>query len=181
MISYFCQLMDTEPADFILSSKDKVIFVHVKCGSSSQNPQSSAGAICEVGGQALKNLHWLIHNNFSKYANNTVLRQPWPRFTGSQPHNTHLNTRIRLFEKKFDTNHNLDEVISVIDERRRNPLVNKEMWIVVGNSFSKSHFLNQFKSGTIASPESIQAYQLLDTWFNQASSNNVDLKLFVSE
>ena len=173
--------MDTEPADFILSSKDKVIFVHVKCGSSSQNPQSSAGAICEVGGQALKNLHWLIHNNFSKYANNTVLRQPWPRFTGSQPHNTHLNTRIRLFEKKFDTNHNLDEVISVIDERRRNPLVNKEMWIVVGNSFSKSHFLNQFKSGTIASPESIQAYQLLDTWFNQASSNNVDLKLFVSE
>lgn len=176
-----CTDMDTEPADFILSSKNKVVFVHVKCGSSSQNPQSPAGAICEVGGQALKNLHWLIHNNFSKYANNTVLRQSWPRLTGSKPHNIHLDTRIRLFEKKFDINHNLDDVIRTIDERRLNPLVNKEIWIVVGNAFSKSHFINQFKSGTIASPESIQAYQLLDTWFNQASSNNVDLKIFVSE
>lgn len=176
-----CTDMDTEPADFILSSKDKVVFVHVKCGTSSQNPQSPAGAICEVGGQALKNLHWLIHNNSSRYANNTVLRQSWPRRSGSKPHNIHLNTRIRLFEKKFDINHDLDNVISTIDERRLNPLVSKEIWIVVGNAFSQSHFLNQFNNPSLAAPETVQAYQLLDTWFSQASNQNVDLKLFVSE
>lgn len=175
-----CTDMDTEPADFIISSPDKVVFVHVKCGATTK-PQSSAGALCEVGGQALKNLHWLIHSGKSKYANTAYLNQQWPRRSGSKPNRIHLNTRIRLFDKKFDTNHKLEQVISIIDERRLNPLINKEIWIVVGNSFSKSHFLNQFKSGTVASPESIQAYQLLDTWFNQASSNNVDLKIFVSE
>lgn len=36
-----CTDMGTEPADFILSSKDKVVFVHVKCGKSRnhRNPQ----------------------------------------------------------------------------------------------------------------------------------------------
>ncbi|ENX20544.1 DEAD/DEAH box helicase [Acinetobacter sp. CIP 102136] len=175
-----CTDMDTEPADFILSSPTKVIFVHVKCGDTTQ-PQSSAGALCEVGGQALKNLHWLIHSGESKYANTAYLNQQWPRKSGSKPNRIHLNTRIRLFEKKFDLNHKLKDVIKNIDERRLNPLVDKEIWIVVGNAFSKKHFVNQFQKGKTPSPESVQAYQLLDTWFNQASSNNVDLKLFVSE
>lgn len=176
-----CTDMDTEPADFILSSKDKVVFVHIKCGTSPLKPESSAGAICEVGGQALKNLHWLIHEGKSKYANDTVLNQLWPRLNGSKPHKVKLNTRIRLFNKKTDLNHDLEEVIETIDTRRHNPLVSKEIWVIVGNSFSRGHFINQFNNLSLASPETIQAYQLLDTWFNQASSNNVSLKFFVSE
>ncbi|MBP2544948.1 DEAD/DEAH box helicase [Acinetobacter guillouiae] len=176
-----CTDMDTEPADFILSSPSKVVFVHVKCGDAKVQPYSSAGAICEVGGQALKNLHWLIHSGRSKYANTAYLNQQWPRKSGSKPNKIHLNTRIRLFDKKFDLNHNLDDVIKIIDERRLNPLVDKEIWIVVGNAFSKEHFVNQFQKGITPSPESVQAYQLLDTWFNQASSNNVDLRVFVSK
>lgn len=47
--------LGTEPADFIISSANKIVYVHVKCGNSSQ-PASAAGALCEVGGQALKNI-----------------------------------------------------------------------------------------------------------------------------
>jgi len=54
-----CCDMGIEPADFILSSPEKLCFVHVKCGDS-LNPQSPAGAIAEVGSQAIKNIHMLV-------------------------------------------------------------------------------------------------------------------------
>lgn len=173
-----CTDMGTEPADFILSSKEKVVFVHVKCGKTFKRTESPAGALCEVGGQALKNLHFLLHNSPSRYANITNIKGDWPSPSGNK--NGDRLSRIRLFNKVFDINHNLDEVIAKIDERRIDPLIKKEIWIVVGNAFSSSHFLSQFKNPSRAAPETIQAYQLLDTWFNQASAYGVDLKIFTS-
>lgn len=173
-----CTDMGTEPADFILSSKEKVVFVHIKCGDSSQRPKSSAGALCEVGGQALKNLHYLVHTSPSRYGNITNIQGDWPSPTGNGQ-GMKLN-RIRLFNKVFDINHMLDDVIDTIDERRIDPLVRKEIWIVVGNAFSHSHFISQFRNPSIAAPETIQAYQLLDTWFSQASAHDIDLKFFTS-
>ncbi|WP_256661610.1 hypothetical protein [Pseudomonas sp. F01002] len=55
----FCSDMGVEPGDFILSSPEKLCFVHVKCGDALR-PQSSAGAIAEVGSQAIKNIHMLV-------------------------------------------------------------------------------------------------------------------------
>jgi hypothetical protein len=173
-----CTDMGTEPADFILSSKDKVVFVHIKCGDSSQRPKSSAGALCEVGGQALKNMHFLLNTSPSQYGNITNIRGDWPSPSGND-NGSKLN-RIRLFNKIFDINQNLDDVISKIDERRIDPLVRKEIWIVVGNAFSHTHFVNQFNNPRTAAPETVQAYQLLDTWFNQTTSHDVDLKIFSS-
>ncbi len=171
-----CTDMGTEPADFILSSTDKLVFVHVKCGKAN-SPESSAGAITEVGGQALKNIHYLLSTNPSSYANITNLRGAWPRPNNQQ---ISLNSRIRLFNKSFNLNHTLEEVIATINERKLNPLVRKEIWIVMGNSFSYSHFTTKLENPTKASPETLQAYQLLDTWFSQASNHNVDIKVFVS-
>lgn len=174
-----CTDMGTEPADFILSSENKVIFVHVKCGKSKIAPESSAGAIYEVGSQALKNLHYLLNNSPSRYANITNINGAWPRPNGNS-RGICLNNRIRLFNGKFDMHHSLGDVIEVIDDRRKDPLVSKEIWLVMGNSFSYKHFKDQLNSPSMACAETVQAYQLLDTWFSQTSNQNVEMKIFVS-
>ncbi|MCJ0929369.1 DEAD/DEAH box helicase family protein [Acinetobacter lwoffii] len=104
-----CTDMGTEPADFILSSKEKVVFVHIKCGDSSKRPKSSAGALCEVGGQALKNLHHLVNTSPLKYGNITNIQGDWPSPTGNDQ-GIKLN-RIRLFNKTFNIDHMLNEVV----------------------------------------------------------------------
>ncbi len=175
-----CADMGTESADFIISSEDKLVFVHVKCGKSSIRPQSSAGAIFEVGSQALKNLQSQISADRTfNFANLTVLNNPWPRASGNNSHIC-LNSRVRLFNKSFDQATTVNEVLEKINDRRINPLVKKEIWLVVGNSFSRQHFISQFSNPSTAAAESIQAYQLLDTWLSQASNHNVDMKVFVS-
>lgn len=168
--------LGTEPADFIISSPSKIIYVHVKCGTSSQRPTSPAGALCEVGGQALKNIHNLITRIPRELANDTYLRNGW-----KLGNNYVLDSRIRLFNKVFNPHTNLDNVFDVIKQRSSNPLVEKEIWVVAGNSFSRKYFLNQFDKIATIDEETIQAYQLLDAWFAQASNHNVNLKFFVSE
>jgi superfamily II DNA or RNA helicase len=175
-----CTDMDTEPADFVLSSKDKLVYVHVKCGKA-EKPQSSAGALYQVGSQAIKNIHYLISNNSElQYANLTRLNNPWPALNGNS-NKISLNSRIRLFNKKFDLNHKLSDVLSKINDRRSEALVKKEIWIIVGNGFSLSHFKKQFSESTInKSQESMQAYQIIDSWLLQTKSLGVELKFFVS-
>ncbi len=175
-----CTDMDTEPADFVISSKNKLVYVHVKCGKTI-NPESSAGAITEVGSQALKNIHFLISQNSSlEYANLSRLKTSWPSDNGNDKH-IKLNSRIRLYNKKFDDNHSLEDVLNLIKYRRSMISVRKEIWIVIGNAFSKKHFESQFSGLRKISPESLQAYQLIDTWLLQASSYDTDVKFFVSE
>ncbi|MDV5211456.1 hypothetical protein QQA06_14900 [Acinetobacter baumannii] len=73
-IDLMCYVTDmgTEPADFILSSKDKVVFVHVKCGKSPKSPESRSQYMSRS--QALKNLHYLLNNSPSRYANITNIK-----------------------------------------------------------------------------------------------------------
>lgn len=175
-----CTDMDTEPADFVISSKSKLVYVHVKCGKTI-NPESSAGAITEVGSQALKNIHFLISQNSSlEFANLSRLKKSWPSDSGND-NGIKLNSRIRLYNKTFDINHSLEDVLDLIKHRRSMISVRKEIWIVIGNAFSKKHFESQFSGLGKISPESLQAYQLIDTWLLQASSYDVDVKFFVSD
>ncbi|UWM65751.1 DEAD/DEAH box helicase [Enterobacter sp. CP102] len=175
-----CTDMDTEPADFVISSKSKLIYVHVKCGKTT-NPESSAGAITEVGSQALKNIHFLISQNSAlEYANLSRLKKCWPSDNGND-NRVKLNSRIRLYNKKFDDNHSLEDVLDLIKQRRSMISIRKEIWIVIGNAFSKKHFERQFSGVGKISPESLQAYQLIDTWLLQASSYDIDVKFFVSD
>lgn len=175
-----CTDMDTEPADFVLSSRDKLIYVHVKCGDANK-PESSAGAIYQVGSQAIKNIHYLISNNRElQYANLTRLNNPWPSLNGNST-KISLDSRIRLFNKKFDIKHKLSDVLDKINERRSESLVKKEIWIVVGNAFSLSHFKKQFSELTVnKSQESMQSYQIIDSWLLQTKSLGVEIKFFVS-
>lgn len=175
--------MGTEPADFILSSPEKLVYVHVKCGSS-QNPQSSAGALAEVGSQAIKNIEMLISADTNlKAANWNRLLGPWPQNGSAQQ----MQERIRMFESQRFTaatdgerEVKTTEVWEVIAQRRRSSRVRKEVWIVAANSFSARHFATQLSRGHNARSESLQAYQLIQSWMSTTQSNDVELKIFVS-
>ncbi|MCS6123990.1 MULTISPECIES: DEAD/DEAH box helicase [Shewanella] len=176
--------MGTEPADFILSSASKLIYVHVKCGSTIA-PQSAAGALAEVGSQAIKNLQMLISGNeLLKPGNWNRLSTAWPTVGAAQL----MHERIRLFDRqRFEAEdiqareRKLQEVWDVIVQRRLSSAVKKEIWIVAANSFSVDHFSAQLTLGTIANSETLQAFQLIISWISTAHANDVDLKIFVSK
>lgn len=183
-----CTDMGTEAADFILSSPSKLIYVHMKCGTAEKKPMSSAGAIAEVGGQAIKNLEMLITPNVDlKPGNWSMLAKPWP---AKNPDGKHLNNRVRLIDKKTsekfasDNKINIRDIIDhaweVVVARRRSKAIEKEIWIAVGNGFSRSHFIEQIKIGNDGNAESLQAFQLLDAWRSAAFSQDVNLRFFVS-
>ncbi|WP_429100455.1 DEAD/DEAH box helicase [Aeromonas veronii] len=176
--------MGTEPADFILSSTEKLVYVHVKCGSSTTRPQSSAGGLAEVGSQAIKNIEMLTSNNTKlKPGNWTELLSPWPKNSAKLL----MNERIRMFNRQrysaqdhIDREKKLNEVWDLIAQRRSSHAVRKEIWIVAANSFSRKHFSEQLAKGSTANSESLQAYQLIQSWLSNAHSNDVELKIFVS-
>jgi superfamily II DNA or RNA helicase len=176
-----CSDMYIEPADFILSSPDKLCYVHVKCGKSI-NPKSSAGAIAEVGSQALKNIHLLISTNSNiKPGNFNIWHGKWP--TNDAKHS--LDTRYRLFDSQINHHSAADGSVSkrvwdLICERRTSLRCKKEIWVVCGNSFSHDHFIKSMNTPVTCSPESIQAFQLIEDWLSTANELDVDLKIFTS-
>ncbi|MCZ2722395.1 DEAD/DEAH box helicase family protein [Marinomonas sp. 15G1-11] len=176
--------MGTEPADFIVSSKNKLAFVHAKCGKATKKPESSAGALAEVGSQAIKNIEMLISGNTElKPSNWSRLHTPWP--SPNDPLN--IPERIRIFQGATFTAQNgqerlekLNDLWDTVAARRRSTAVKKEIWIVAANSFSASHFERQLRLGAQANGETLQAFQLLNSWLATAHNNDVELKVFVS-
>lgn len=179
-----CSDMGTEPADFVISSPEILVYVHVKCGASSQRPQSSAGALAEVGSQAIKNLEMLVSGDRNlRAANWTNLLNDWPEATSPQ----RLTNRIRLLAgRRFDSaaepvGDALQRFWDVITTRRRSVGVRKEIWVVAANSFSRSDFELQMSLGAQGRSESLQSYQLLQAWLSAASNLDAELRIFVSQ
>ena len=180
----FCTDMDTEPADFILSSVNKLVYIHVKCGKAKVRPLSSAGALAEVGGQAIKNIEMLISGNQNlRAANWNSLNASWPTRNAPQQ----MSERIRLFSNarfsaidQAEREQKVQEVWELVTQRRQSSRVQKEVWIIAANSFSATHFEAQLNAGHNGSAESLQAYQLVQSWLSTANSNDIELKIFVS-
>jgi hypothetical protein len=174
--------MGTEPADFIISSPEKLCFVHVKCGTA-DNPQSSAGALAEVGSQAIKNIHMLVSTNDEiKPGNFNIWDNRWP--SAGAEHS--IETRYRLFDGQINKPVPVGGSLSqnaweLICERRRSLRCKKEIWVVSANAFSKNHFVTNLSDPLTSLPETIQAYQLIEDWLSTAEELDVDLKFFVSE
>ena len=182
-----CTDLGTEPADFIASTPSKLIYIHVKCADVGA-PHSSAGALAMVGTQAIKNLEALTSPNAHLFfANWNMLKSPWRT---DNAHPDHVK-RLRLIDKMCpeeymqkqggDYNTLIDHAWKTISQRRKSLAVAKEIWIVVGNAFSKSDFYNQIRLGQQCAAETLQAFQLIDSWLNTLSTNEVSLRLFVSE
>ncbi|PTV59679.1 DEAD/DEAH box helicase [Pseudomonas putida] len=177
-----CCDMGTEPADFIISSPEKLCFVHVKCGDT-ESPESSAGALAEVGSQAVKNIHMLVSNDDQfKPGNIKSWDSSWPSANSKFP----LETRYRLFggtiRKKVPTGSSLSkQAWDLVCERRKSIRCKKEIWIVSANAFSRNHFVTGLSNPQAAFPETIQAYQLIEDWLSTADELDVDLKIFTSK
>lgn len=175
--------MGTEPADFIISSKNKLVYVHVKCGGTN-NPQSSAGALAEVGSQSIKNMEMLISSSDALRPGNwNRLSSAWPSPNATSP----MQERIRMLNRQRFTASDdncrgeaLSELWDLIAQRRRSTSVKKEIWIVAANSFSASHLERQLSLGSGALSETLQAYQLINSWVATSNNNDVELKIFVS-
>lgn len=176
-----CVDMNTEPCDFILSSPDKLCFVHIKCGKT-VNPAASAGALAEVGSQAIKNIHYLISNNDTHLPGNFGMwNDTWPSAGSGYA----LSTRFRLFNGVASHLPSADgstskDVWNLICSRRKSLQCKKEIWIVAGQSFSKSNFVNSMARGQAAPAEAIQAYQLIEDWAGTTNEYDVALKIFTS-
>jgi superfamily II DNA or RNA helicase len=181
-----CTDMDTEPADFILSSPDRLVFVHVKCGNSPHQPESSAGALAVVGSQAIKNLEILTTTNRDLRPGNwQIMHKQWPTVNAAPAlyERIRVTHRTRFQNATRDEQHRLNALTHIWDTlatRRASPAVRKEIWIVVGNAFSRGHFERQMRRGNDASSESLQAFQLIDSWQSTAANNDVALKIFVA-
>jgi hypothetical protein len=177
--------MGTEPADFILSSPSKLVYVHIKCDSTNA-PQSAAGKLAEVCSQAIKNIEMLISGNHQlQPANKATLLNEWP--SNNAPNR--IQERIRIFNgTRFDNptvsvqlrEDKLNELWDVVSERRSSFLVKKEVWVVTANAFSKSDFSAQMRLGNQGRSESLQAYQLIQSYLSTSYNNDIEFKLFVS-
>jgi hypothetical protein len=176
-----CTDMGTEPCDFIVSSPEKLCFIHVKCGAAT-TPGASAGALAEVGSQAIKNIHHLISNNDSSLPGNfSRWNDPWPNSGGG----FNLATRYRLFDGIVSHPPAADGSTSqlvwdLICGRRKSLQCKKEIWIVAGRSFSKSSFIDSMTLGITAPAETVQAYQLIEDWAGTANEYDVALRIFTS-
>ncbi|MFK1128326.1 DEAD/DEAH box helicase [Pseudomonas aeruginosa] len=176
-----CTDMRTEPCDFIVSSPERLCFVHVKCGTTA-NPGAPAGALAEVGSQAIKNIHYLISNNDQvRPGNFGVWNDAWPNAGAGYP----LSSRYRLYDGVASyppavDNSTSQNVWDLICERRKSLQCKKEIWIVTGRSFSRSEFIRIMNLGAGASSEVIQAYQLIESWVGAANEYGVELKIFTS-
>jgi len=123
------------------------------------------------------------NNSKLKPGNWTELLSPWPK-NGAK---LLMKERIRMFnnqrysaKSKMEREKKLTEVWDLISQRRSSHAVRKEIWIVAANSFSRDHFSKQLKQGATANSESLQAYQLIQSWLSNAHSNDIELKIFVS-
>lgn len=176
-----CCDMGVEPGDFILSSPEKLCFVHVKCGDA-RRPKSSAGAIAEVGSQAIKNIHMLVSGNKKFIPGNfSTWHLPWPASAADFP----LDTRYRLVNGRINHPAPVDDSLSkrvweLICTRRTSMRCKKEIWIVTGNSFSAKHFIKNMENPLVCQPASIQAYQLIEDWISTADELDVELKIFTA-
>lgn len=185
-----CADLGTEPCDFIIASPSKLVFAHVKCAKSKAKgkpkPKSAAGNIAGVGGQAIKNLEHLAADSIvTHFGNKKELMNAWsiPAASHDSVERVRLLNGVvqnELYATPKERKVKIDEALDVVAERRRNYSVKKEVWVIVGNGFSKRHFINQLKKGQSAQPESLQSYQLIDSWLSITSAFDFELKIFCS-
>lgn len=179
-----CTDMGTEAADFIICSRRKLIYVHAKCGTS-ERPRSSAGALAEVGSQAVKNIEHLISKNTGlKFGNASMLDSVWPT-----PGADGGLDRLRVFRDELGRDRPrvarngdspLKQALGIVTSRRLSDACEKEIWVVVGRGFSLRNFSQQLANGADANSNTLQAFQLVSAWDAAAREGDIALRFFVS-
>ncbi|MBN1305574.1 MAG: DEAD/DEAH box helicase family protein [Anaerolineales bacterium] len=153
-----CDDMGTEAADFILadSQKRRVVFIHAK-GNPKLKP-ASASALQDVVGQATKNINFLGMFNETLPKNLGRWDEPW-----MGPKGTCVNKRIRAGAATGK------ETWEQIQKIIHHPLADREVWLFMGKTLSKSRFEELLKMSPPGAEALQGAYLLFATMTNVAS------------
>ncbi|MFX1570800.1 MAG: DEAD/DEAH box helicase, partial [Promethearchaeota archaeon] len=161
-----CDDMDTEIADFILcdTRTNRVVMIHAK-GTTKLHPYS-ASKLQDVCGQASKNLRFLAPGNEELPPNINSWNKMWEssKTTKGKTHRIRKGSGLPL-----DLWNKIKKIID-------NPNSNREIWIFLGRTLSKSDFLKRLYQSR-PTPEAIQAAYLLHTILE--SIGKIGAKFFV--
>jgi superfamily II DNA or RNA helicase len=152
---------DNEVADFIAtdSATRRVVLIHVKAAR--ETTLLSATAFAEVCSQAVKNLDILTPFSLVEPPNLSLWGGKWRTSWKKIPQV--VSRRIRLGAGTAN------EVWQKIQTIIRDPTTTREVWIVVGSTFSKNEF-REAANKAKQPPEIIQIlYSLQSTWGSVAS------------
>jgi superfamily II DNA or RNA helicase len=162
-----CDDMDNEMADFILADSKRrlVAFIHAKAADKPR--LYSATAITQVCGQAMKNIHYLSMFNEEEPTDNL---KKWTKAWTAPPWvKGSVKERIRRprGRKPADVWKDINSII-------RDPLARREVWLILGQTLSKTSLEQQLAKST---DEAVQAAILLHG--TMASIASIDAKMRV--
>lgn len=157
-----------EIADFICASTDnnKVIFIHAKAEKKLR--PCSASVLMEVSGQAIKNLSYISLGNKQKPPNINHWNDPWEA-------RSHVKGRVlkRIRRGNQDAHATWKQINNII----KNPLADREVWIILGQILSKSEF-EKYLGSENPSPVAIQLLYLLQSVMIDVAKVGAKIKIF---
>jgi hypothetical protein len=161
-----CDDMRTEVADFIMADtgRNQVVFIHAK--ASRTNKPYSASAIQEVCAQATKNINYLGMFNEQKPPNLRSWDRAWPDNRSPK-----VGGRIRR------GNESGSEIWSKVQSVIRHPLADRQVWLFLGQTLSKSKFEDHLGRRN-PTPEAVQAAFLLHATMTSVASVGAKLRVF---
>jgi hypothetical protein len=155
-----------EIADFILCDPERklVAFIHAK--ASSKPRPYSASALEVVCGQAMKNINYL-----SMFSEAEPHFPKWEKEWRAPKVEGFVKNRIRLPK----TSSSLDEIWKEIQSVIRDPLANREVWLFLGQTLSKSKLEEKLRA---SGDEALQAAMLLHGTMTSVASIDAKLRIF---
>ncbi|MCU1694670.1 MAG: box helicase [Mycobacterium sp.] len=161
-----CTDMGSEVADFVLTTPNRVAFIHAKAAR--KKSYCSASALHDVASQALKNL-----THLQPLTNVPMKRGSWTKPWSSG----HVSgTTYRLRHGSFDTS---DAMWKHIRAHITDPDIDREVWIVLGKAMSKEKLQEQARKRR-PSAEAIQVFALLQATWGAVSQLGARLRIFCS-
>ncbi|GAB2472251.1 DEAD/DEAH box helicase [Jatrophihabitans fulvus] len=161
-----CTDLGSEVADFLVTGPTRVAFIHAKASHDTRH--YSASALHEVAAQAIKNLHHL-----QPLADIPMPAQNWMKSWKAKGVE---GTTARLRHGQFSSG---SDIWKHVRERIADPNTDREVWLVVGNSLSRSALEKQAKKAKPAA-EAIQVFSLLQTTWGAVSQLGARLRVFCS-
>ncbi|MGV0583799.1 DEAD/DEAH box helicase family protein [Mycobacteroides chelonae] len=162
-----CTDLGTEVADFVITTEQRIIFIHAK--ASLKGSVCSASALHDISAQAIKNLthlqplsvapmdrsRWMRPWSAPPYVAGSTHRLRWGSFTSSQQMWTHMRAHITT------------------------PGIEREVWLVLGNALSRRHLQEQARKKPPAA-EPVQVYALLQSTWGAVNQLGGRLRIFCS-
>lgn len=167
-----CDDMGEEVADFILCTKNKVAFIHVKGIGNKNVSQVSASNLMDVCGQATKNIEYLSMFNSKKPSG---VANKWGKAWKARGVNGQVKNRLR--HGKFA---NAEEIWKFLNLKISDPSIDKEVWLFLGGILSKESFIEKLgkdSGNTVA----LQALVLLNGTLANVGALGCKMKVFCSE